>query len=149
MAGSSGRTRRDRQSPENNDVTQPQFQEPGPSPRYSTRGSTQHVPLHGQDVPMPDTVFGGFLPIDSMFHDNPPPTYGTTSVPAGLTPQMADILYRGFLENLANWAYDHMKQRIATDAAAIPILKDIMAAHMQADMDDVLHNGNEHGDSQP
>lgn len=44
---------------------------------------------------------------------------------------------------------DYMKQRMATDAAAIPILKDIMAAHMQADMEDTFHNGNEHGDSQP
>lgn len=105
MSGSSGRTRRDRQSPENEDVAQAQFQRPGPSPQHTTRGPTQHVPLHGQDIQMPDNVFGEFLPIDPMFPDNPPSTYNPTTVPAGLTPQMADMLYQGFLENLGNWAY--------------------------------------------
>ncbi|KAJ6125868.1 hypothetical protein N7471_010361 [Penicillium samsonianum] len=76
MAGQ--RTRAGRENPqpqrENDDMPLPQAQEQGLSPPpYNTRDSTQSAP---QDIPMSGTGTG-FVPIDPIFHEAPPPTYGT------------------------------------------------------------------------
>ncbi|KAJ6125903.1 hypothetical protein N7471_010396 [Penicillium samsonianum] len=74
MAGQQTRARRENPQPQRENDDMPLLQEQGLSPPpYNTRDSTQSAP---QDIPMSGTGTG-FVPIDPIFHEAPPPTYGT------------------------------------------------------------------------
>ncbi|KAJ9481785.1 hypothetical protein VN97_g11675 [Penicillium thymicola] len=138
MAGQQTRARRENPQPppENDDMPLPQAQGQGLSPPpYNTRGSTQSAP---QDIPMSGTGTG-FVPIDPIFHEAPPLTYGTS---ASIGSEMLEEIKRIFAFNCASSLYPHLKNGLTTDPQMRSTVFFVLESLFEAEFNDQSDGSN-------